>query len=285
MRPEGTFRFLTLNLWGEKPYDWTGRSPSFETLKIRMNHIRDFLLEARPDVVALQEVVEFEDLTGNQAQFLAESCGYHWIWAPALLKPNGFRQGVALLSREKYLERSVLELPPFERPDLEPRVAIGGRFETHFGPIFCVSTHLHHQAECGVERKLQVQAMMDWPFLKAGRHPRVIMGDFNAEPESPELSLARQSLRDAFVEASPDCKPGGETWSLKNSWVSARSDASRDRRIDYVLYSSQSDAAKLRPIRSEIVLDRPGAEGLYASDHFGVMVDLQVLGHRAYETE
>jgi endonuclease/exonuclease/phosphatase family metal-dependent hydrolase len=105
------------------------------------------------------------------------------------------------------------------------------------------------------------------------------VGDFNAEPESAEIRYlaglqsmdgASTHFRDAWSVAGG---PGpGITWSranpLTHPWLEP------DRRIDYVWVGMPRRHGLGLIERCEVVADSP-VEGVWASDHFGVYVELR----------
>jgi endonuclease/exonuclease/phosphatase family metal-dependent hydrolase len=112
----------------------------------------------------------------------------------------------------------------------------------------------------------------------AGSSPAILMGDFNALPNSDEISLlGKAGFLDAFATVG---KGPGFTWDEgqnTNIQFEHRSDSdwapdeSHNKRIDYVFVRG----AGLNISRAQVVLDRP-IEGLYPSDHFGVLAEITV---------
>jgi endonuclease/exonuclease/phosphatase family metal-dependent hydrolase len=99
-----------------------------------------------------------------------------------------------------------------------------------------VVTHLHHvEGPDGTRVRLaQLPRLLE---QAAGRPGTVLLGDFNAEPESAEIALVRAAgLTDGFVAAG-----GGRADEL--TWPSDR----LERRIDYLWLSPDLAASGSRP--------------------------------------
>jgi endonuclease/exonuclease/phosphatase family metal-dependent hydrolase len=111
----------------------------------------------------------------------------------------------------------------------------------------------------------------------------VLAGDFNATPASASVrfwrglqSLGERSVcyRDAWESAHPG-EPG-HTFTPRNPLVVTGADnwpLELGRRIDYVMVRCVERGPTLEIRASERIFDEP-VEGVWASDHFGVVADL-----------
>ncbi len=143
--------------------------------------------------------------------------------------------------------------------------------------MFC--THLDWQFDLGVVRREQVRFIVDRieEVSSGADFPAILVGDFNAEPDSDEMRFLRgltpidgKSVYfcDAFLLAGDGTQ--GATFSRAN--VYAAREREPERRIDYVLVGRRRDG-RGEPSSSRVVFTEP--EGaVFASDHFGVMADL-----------
>ncbi|MEM9558227.1 MAG: endonuclease/exonuclease/phosphatase family protein [Acidobacteriota bacterium] len=208
------------------------------------------------DVVALQEVPRGWLVTGgvDAAGWLARRLGMEVVfaghddplWGDAVLSALPIRA-----SRHRPLPSDGLRI---RRGLLEVRVTPPGGEE-----VVVVATHLHHPAAAGAARRPQVEALVaHW----AGRPRTILAGDFNAEPEWPELApLHRAGLLDAasvFARTTGDMPD--ETYS---SWQPAY-------RIDYLWLSPDwtlvdlavpsSPASDHLPIVAELALGPASAD-------------------------
>jgi endonuclease/exonuclease/phosphatase family metal-dependent hydrolase len=111
------------------------------------------------------------------------------------------------------------------------------------------------------------------------------MGDFNARPESDEIRWLRglctlSGRRTHFQDAWDRLHPGerGWTWSSANPYTKPLAFLEPDRRIDYIFVTPmrRDGRASIRSCR--IVLDQPAPDGAYASDHFGLLAEIQIDG-------
>jgi len=108
----------------------------------------------------------------------------------------------------------------------------------------------------------------------------IVTGDLNAEPDSTEIrylcglqSLAGASayLQDAWRVAG-DGGPG-HSWDNGNCFAALAFEPSR--RIDYVLVGPPDVLGRGVVASARIALDEP-RDGVFASDHFGVVVDVHI---------
>ena len=104
--------------------------------------------------------------------------------------------------------------------------------------------------------------------------PSILCGDFNADPNSDEIRLLlglsspinRTVLRDSWQLVNPD--DYGYTWSNENNF--ARKTLEPDRRIDYIFVGAPGKNGLGHPLES-CLIGNIEKDGLYPSDHFGIM--------------
>lgn len=262
-------RCLTLNLWGSEP-----------PLEARMRFVIAGLREHAPDVIALQEVRAIAGELPNQAETLARACGYHHVFAAAVSWPDG-EFGNAVLARGPIREHAVTDLPHAERN--ERRILLSARVETAAGAVWVHSTHLDYRLHHGREREDQVIAIERALDARASETPQVLMGDFNAHPDADEirwltglttLDGRRVCFQDAWAVARRTEE--GWTWASANPYTEQLRCLTLDRRIDYVFVTPMRHDGRGRVRACRIVFDRPSADGVFASDHFGVLADVQI---------
>ena len=111
----------------------------------------------------------------------------------------------------------------------------------------------------------------------------MVTDDLNAEPDADEIRLLGGHktapvvpglvLVDAWGYADP--MTPGWTWDRRNPYVAATGEPSS--RIDYVLVGlpTASGAGRVRSVR--LIGDRP-VDGVWPSDHAGVLAELQPAG-------
>lgn len=261
-------RVMTWNLWWRFG-DWQRRGPA----------IRDVLREERPDICGLQEV--WADAGLNQAQQLADDLGMHWAFGASSdqqrwrdrIGDQTVHFGVAVLSRWPIREQRTFDLP------LDPsRPALSVTIDAPHAQIPFVTAHL--SVIGGSARRL---AQVEWiarhvAALPAGQHPPVVVGDFNAAPESDEIRrfgghlttpvVDNQVLLDAWLFA--EAGDPGFTWDRANPHVAALVEPST--RIDYIhVVGRQAGPGRVRSVR------RTGTApvgGVWPSDHAAVIAEL-----------
>ena len=261
-----TLSVLTLNIWNDDG-PW----------KERAARIRVCIDELDPDLIGFQEVLQ-----GGGSEQLRELLGgrYQTAYARAIPfwrdREVGF--GVAVASRWPIREREVAELP--DAGDGEQRVALSVTIDAPPGPISMSCTHLNFRFHHGWVRERQVLALRDLVLRRRlrGGFPAILVGDFNAEPESTEIRFVKGLhaidgksfyLRDAFGQAGSG---EGITWSARNPYT--RPWLEPDRRIDYVFVGGPRPDGIGGIESCRVVCDQERA-GVWPSDHFGVFCTLR----------
>jgi endonuclease/exonuclease/phosphatase family metal-dependent hydrolase len=216
------------------------------------------------DVICLQEVDRhFGDRSEDvdQALLLSRALDMQLAWGPAIDRPRpgepSRRQyGNALLSRLPILISDVHALPGGG----EPRSALRTLIELDGGTLWVTATHLTTRS--AQERTDQVAALgaLHTEQMETG----VLVGDFNARPDAPELDVLRERFTDAWhlAQARGD-RAGWRFWHRDEGLTHPA--RSPHRRIDQVWVSAGVTVAAAQ------VLDADGA-----SDHLPLMVDLLV---------
>jgi len=268
------FRCLTLNLWGaEAP------------LQRRMELVIAGLRELQPDVVGLQEVREVPGQLANQAESLASAAGYQHVYAAAMPFAGG-QEGLAVLSRAPIEEHLAFGLPHAEVS--ERRILLSARVSFESRSVWVHTTHLNYRLAHGKQREDQVQAIDSLVAARAGDTPSVLMGDFNARPESDEIRWLRglvtlSGRRTYYQDAWERLHPGepGWTWARANPYTKSLAFLEPDRRIDYIFVTPMRRGGRAAIRSCRIVLDQPAADGAYASDHFGLLAEIDMAGDGA----
>ncbi len=250
VRAAPTIRVLSLNLWHDKG-DWPRRRAL----------IVDELRRLRPDVIALQEVLQRDGLR-NQAEDLGAALGYRVQFVSVDPPQAARRYGNALLTRARSRARDQRKLDPLDdyRTAAHARVALG-----RTGAVEVYATHLHNDRQGGAIRARQVASLLDFVDATRGDGPVLIAGDFNSDADSPELNALAARYRDAYGSAHPQASadPAAHT-TLNPAYLPAQ-------RIDHVFYDPQ----RFELVEAKIVLDR-SREGVWASDHFGMLAVLRL---------
>lgn len=213
------------------------------------------------DIVGLQEVDRFWARSGyvDQPRALAHMLRMHSCYGANLdHPPDGHanvphQYGTAILSvwRIQGCENTLL---PRTDPGNEQRGLLEARINVGDVPVRFYDTHLQHDSLD--DRIVQVQAIAD--RVATIEPPVVVVGDLNAVPTESSLPPLLALLTDAWVA-------GGDGDGFT---IPARPDAPPNRRIDYVLVSSD-----LR-VRSAIVAT--SSVTAKASDHYPVVATVAI---------
>lgn len=266
-------RVLTFNLWNRR-----------EPWVARRELIRRELDRLEPHLVGLQEVVHDESAGENQADELARGLGYHAVFGPTCRLDRQLLFGNAVLSRFPVVgqRRWPLPVPVGE----EPRVLLGVEVDAPVGRIAFFVTHLCWKLDQGSVRLAQVQFIVDRVLEDEAARPQpaLLVGDFNAEPDSDEMRF----LRGHHVVAGrsvyfADCfrwagEGRGETFCRRNRY--AREVHEPDRCLDYIFVRGGDERGRGEPLSARVVLDQPDAAGVFASDHFGVFAEIGMIPHQ-----
>lgn len=204
-----------------------------------LSSIIDLLKKERPDIIALQEVIQNPDGTQNTAEIIAHALGYQWKFAPVLSiahEGKTVNWGEAILSRYDIETSAIHDLSKNPRHiGLDATLMIDGK------PIHVISTHLTHTHQAtSVHQESEAAALV----RLAPKECTIIMGDFNALPESKTIKIMRAS----FVDADPKNQP---TWCVyPDGCATCRLDQVKHR-LDYIFTTADVTAAGYRAILSD----------------------------------
>jgi endonuclease/exonuclease/phosphatase family metal-dependent hydrolase len=259
---------LTLNIWHN-----SGPWPARRAL------IRDWIAQLHPDLIGFQEVLRGPGC--DQLAELLDGLGYHTDFEPAVpfWDDQSLAFGNAVAARWPLRAREAIPLP--DAGDDEKRVALAVTVDAPFGPVGFACTHLNWKLHHGWVREQQVVAVcaLSRRLRPRDGFPPIIVGDFNAQPESAEVRYVKglQSLdgrsvyyRDAWAFAGDG--RNGTTWSNQNEY--ARTALEPNRRIDYI-FAGPPLANGVGQIESCRVICDDERDGVWPSDHFGVYADLR----------
>ena len=225
----------------------------------------------QPDLAGLQEVV----FPMQQDRLLAASGeGRYAVRRAPAWRPEA---GNSVLVREPLAARLAPE-EPGDRLDLGlERAALQVELTLPSGtPLRFVTVHLHHPIgeQHDVLRLGQVEAMLAWLATRSPVDAAIVTGDFNARPGEPaHRRMVTAGFRSAMVEANgrePDV-----TWPSGLQAPAMDTDGAPGC-LDYVWLTG---AVRVRSAR--LCFDRPAVDDptLYASDHRGILAELEIGGH------
>jgi endonuclease/exonuclease/phosphatase family metal-dependent hydrolase len=264
-------RVATLNLWG--------RSGAWA---VRRSVLIDGLRDLGPELVAFHEPIKTD--TYDQVVDLLGP-GFHVVHYNAGPVGDEDHHGASIASRWPLGEVREVDL------NLTPRTA-GFPCTTLIaeilapepvGPLLFVNHLPSWQLDFEHERELQAVAaarVVEELVGRRGMHV-VLAGDFDADPEAASVRFwsGRQSLDGTSVcyrDAGERAHPGdpGHTFTPLNPLV-----ADRDwpfRRIDYILVRCGEHGGPTLEICGCARIFDEAVDGVWASDHFGVVADLAV---------
>jgi endonuclease/exonuclease/phosphatase family metal-dependent hydrolase len=277
MRPK-YLRFLTLNLWGENG-PWESR----------LALVAEKLDSLLPDVVALQEVREVPGRITNQAELLARHRGWQHVFASSTAWGGGY-EGLAVISRFPIGAHEVRVLP--HSTEQEGRIVLSARVDSDFGEVWVHTTHLSFREHEGRKREDQVLVLDEVVSAHKSDSPQLLMGDFNAVPGSDEIrwltGLTTLDERRVFYQDVWDVMHAGQpgwTWAHANPYTERMHWLRTDRRIDYIFVTPRRRDRRGTVHSARILFDEPAVmpsgERLYASDHFGLVSEIQLLAEPA----
>jgi endonuclease/exonuclease/phosphatase family metal-dependent hydrolase len=261
-----TLRVLTLNLWNRSG-PWQDRLPL----------VRAGIEALAPDVVGLQEVLS----QGGRTQAEDIAAGLSGTWHTAFASTHAWAEGTlfgnAVLSRFPIERAHATPLP--NGGTSEARLLLRADLASPWGSLPFFVTHLNWKLHEGVVREAQVVAVADEVKRAApiAGLPPIVVGDFNAPPESSEIrflsglgSLAGRSVYFADSFALVGSGPGVTFDTLHNGFAATTLEPAR--RIDYVFVRGPDRHGRGRPVSARVVLDAPSA-GVWPSDHYGVLAE------------
>jgi endonuclease/exonuclease/phosphatase family metal-dependent hydrolase len=220
----------------------------------------DTIARAQPDIVGLQEVTRnhpfyaCDDQPARLAAGLRAATGQAWNVAyeqewftPDVSCQNSGRgdgretEGLAFLTRRSMSSPSMLQLP-------DSRIGLQTAVRDVYGlPI--VVTHLSSGAAKLSARTQQIDRLIAW--ARGFGQPLIVMGDFNAGPQAPELQPVLAGFRDAWADALSAGRTIGSGLTQRST------------RVDYIFYI---DGGSMTLDSAEFV-DTAALIGAIASDH------------------
>jgi endonuclease/exonuclease/phosphatase family metal-dependent hydrolase len=262
-------RVVTLNIWNNQ-------GPWHERLRL----IRRELAALDPHLVGLQEVLHLDaSTTPDQAQVIAEGLGYYTAFASAWHIGGGLQFGNALLSKHPIVAAQSFLLPVDEGD--ETRGLLYCSVDAPCGRIPVFVTHLSWKLHQSDIRQQQVAFLVQKvrELAPVDGFPPIIMGDFNAEPESDEIRYLRGYnsrlggsvyFADCFGAAG-DGSPG-YTFVRHNPFALRAHEP--NRRLDYIFSRGPDRALRGEPLSARLCF-AVAENGIFPSDHFGVLAEIQ----------
>lgn len=252
-------RVATLNIWNFFG-PWADRAPA----------LLSALRNIDADVIGLQEVVRAGE--SDHVAWLERELGWNVVWGEA---QGGV--GNAILTKHVIAHQETFILP--HGGTQERRSIVHARVTTPAGIVPFFSTHLNYKLDEGHVRVEQARACAAFANARSEglEFPAVMVGDFNACPESDEIRYLKGLTGLGgpcvyFVDAFGVAGVGpGATWSKTNPFTVPWMEP--DRRIDYV-FTGHPRRQSVGYVQNARVWATETMGGAHPTDHFGVVAEL-----------
>jgi endonuclease/exonuclease/phosphatase family metal-dependent hydrolase len=232
---------------------------------VDLNRQATWMANMRPDLISLNEVPP-ENIQ-RYVDLLRQKTGIAWYSHWYAIR-SGDRVGQQILSRFPFVRTGGRYLT-FGRSVAHVTVTVGGRTVNFF------STHLSY--ESAAWRTTQLTEMNAW--LAGFPEQRIIAGDYNLTPTSPEHALMAIPFYDSWAEAAKIGKA--------ISYADNPEGRTRKARLDYINYSKFAGGLRLVEVRmpdqrnlsNKNVVVRVGNSndwGVRPSDHNFLITTLEV---------
>ena len=182
-----------------------------------MDEIAAFLDAADADIICLQEVLS-NDKTRDVLKHLGAK-GYRYAFADAMKHDDGWSMGNAVFSKYEIANSAAYILS-----EKESRNAVRADIVVNGTTLRIFSVHLFHTHQ----KPSDIQVVQAETLLKSVPPDHsIVMGDFNATPES----VAVQKMRATMTDADPTDAP---TWSMYPAGCDVCKPQKLDTRLDYI---------------------------------------------------
>jgi endonuclease/exonuclease/phosphatase family metal-dependent hydrolase len=125
-----------------------------------------------------------------------------------------------------------------------------------------IVTHLASGTDGQSDRLRQLEALVPWAVSRSGSGPKLLIGDFNSSPGTPEYDQVSGQFRDAWVDGLAAGTARGRMDGITH----------KSSRIDYIFYVP-AGAIELRSIEN---IETAALIGTEASDHNALVATFAV---------
>lgn len=231
----------------------------------RRDRVLDMLAATKPDIIGFQECTHHMRayLEEHMPAYAFVGCGRERDYQGESMAIAFLKQSFAVVSIENFwltatphVAGSVLGGDQSACPRMAT-VALLYSFEADKEICVC-NTHLDHQGPIA----RQIEAALVCAKLDAYVQPVILMGDMNAKPDAPEIGMIKAAM---FSRGARDVTEdvGGTFHNF------GRISPDRYAKIDYIFTSGPCTHCAIIP-------DDVDKQGLYYSDHFAIMAELEI---------
>lgn len=192
------------------------------------DQISDFLKKTNADIICLQEVKD-DDPKRDVIGYL-HGLGYQHVFSPVEKKWDQeiFRDGPAIFSKYKIIKSQIYVLSK-----IDSRVGLRADIQVEDKVLHIFSTHLVHTHQ----KESKIQNEQSSNLIKVLPHERtILMGDFNATPNSQTIKNLQEVLIDCDQRSTP-------TWSVYPEGCETCNPQGISMRLDYI-FTSKDIAVK-----------------------------------------
>ncbi|WP_195574814.1 endonuclease/exonuclease/phosphatase family protein [Paenibacillus sp. 1001270B_150601_E10] len=153
------------------------------------------------ELIGLQEVDRYYSDRSHYEDSIAllgKELGMHWCYGANVIEPpeQGHKEqreyGIAILSKHKIVSHIH---HPLSSDIIEQRGLLSAMIDVQGTELYFHCTHLGLEEQ---ERLSQVKEVLDFTRQQPG--PCIIAGDFNAQPEDPEVAVMNAVYQSAFQD-------------------------------------------------------------------------------------
>lgn len=227
------------------------------------------LSDLRPDIIGLQEVSLTLD-RGNRIcrrlnELLAEDSRRYRIYHMANTTRMVTRGAVAVMTHLPALYHDGVDF--LEELDFN-RVAHRLRVDLSGSAFDFYNTHLHYLLgqDADEVRCRQATKLLDWMDSHGSGAPKVLVGDFNAWPDSEPVRILKGRLLSAY-DSAHGTEPA-KTWPTPL----VNQPNAPEWTLDYIFITRN-----VRVLDARLAFDQPdpGDPSLYPSDHYGLVTTIE----------
>jgi endonuclease/exonuclease/phosphatase family metal-dependent hydrolase len=259
-------RILTINTWkGDGAY------------QARMALLKKQLLDLAPDVILMQEVLRPIDPQAayDTLQAISEVLAGESAFVPMRRNKRQVEgqvvdcwSGMGCWSRFPIEAAAGIELPSNDTDGGRAGQMI--RIQIHGQHFLFANVHLSFLRDSDALKIAQLETILQEMMKQTGLKAYFIAGDFNSVPNSKTI----QYLQNHPHFRAKDVFLSGNSSSENGFTMPLATHPELGTRIDYIFSLATAEVPHLPIMRSAVTLNQ-AEEGLYPSDHFGVIAQVE----------